>query len=140
MYNKYSQSLMDYLMLVVKDMPSLDQLRLHFKGKGQDPNAKNLYNLWSDADNKISNRKFRRPADMTESDIKKLESSGLVEMHGRDLRVTAKGEKALREMILADDTFQLNKRAGSSNMVKTASSLPKAKDWYTRLTDEDIAS
>ena len=139
MYNKQSQSLIDYLMLVVKDMPSLEHLKLHFKAKGTDPSAKKLYSLWSDTENKIADRKFRRPSDMTEADVRSLERSGLVEIHGKDMRVTARGVVALRQMILDDDEFHLSKKAESSLVIKTASAKGY-KNWYTRMLDEDIVS
>lgn len=119
--NKEAQSLLDYLLQVMPELKD-QKFRLMIRPQGKDPNAKKLYGLWSDASNKISERKFRRPPTMSDSEVKSLESAGLIEVHGKDLKVTSQGVLVLRKMILDDDTFHLGKKSNCEDCrVKTAS-------------------
>lgn len=137
MYNRVSQSIMDYLMLVIKDLPGIDRLKMHVPRKSSDPMAKKLYALWSDSSNKISSRKMRRPLDLSDADIKSMETAGVIQVQGSDLKVTAKGEKLLLKMILDDDSFAL-KKANSEGLIKTASAKKKSSNWYRRNRNENI--
>ena len=139
MYNRVSQSIMDYLMLVIKDLPGMDGFKMHVQRKPSDPMAKKLYSLWSDSSNKISSRKMRRPLDLSDADIRGMESAGVIQVQGNDLKVTAKGEKLLLQMILDDDSFAL-KKANNQGLIKTASVEKKAitLNWYRRIRNENI--
>lgn len=136
MYNRFSQSIMDYLMLVIKDMPGMENLKIHVRRRDTDPMAKKLYSLWRDSSNKISGRKLRRPLDLSDDDLKKMESSGIIQIQGKDLKVTAKGEKILLQMILDDDDFAL-KKAEENSLIKMAASK-KPLNWYARIKNENI--
>lgn len=135
---KQAQSLLDYLLQVMPELKD-QKFRMTLRPIGKDPNAGKLYGLWNDASNKISERKFRRPPAMSESDIKSLVTAGLVELHGKDIKVTSQGVLVIRKMILDDDSFHLDKKACEECRVKTAGVLnPPQYGWYQRYRDANI--
>lgn len=138
--NKQAQSLLDYLLQVMPELKD-QKFRLVLRPHGKDPNAKNLYGLWNDASNRIADRKFRRPPNMSEAELKSLVSAGLVEIHGKELKVTSHGVVVLRKMILEDDKFQLGKKAECEEcVVKTASVEVSPNTWYKRYRDANSSS
>jgi hypothetical protein len=155
--NKQAQSLLDYLLQVMPELKD-QKFKLMIRPQGKDPNAKSLYGLWSDAANKIGERKFRRPPTMSDKDVKSLESSGMIEIQGKDLKVTSHGVLVLRKMILDDDAFHLGKKSECEDCrVKTASvekpiffspisrpqnwNMPKkSNNWYKRFKDANASA
>lgn len=142
--NKQAQSLLDYLLQVMPELKD-QKFKLMIRPQGKDPNAKSLYGLWNDASNKISERKFRRPPTMSDRDMKSLESAGLIEIHGKELKVTSQGVTVLRKMILDDDTFHLGKKSECEKcVVKTASRSGEFSqsnnNWYQRYKDADATA
>lgn len=135
---KQAQSLLDYLLQVMPELKD-QKFRIMLRQQANDPNAKKLYNLWSDASNHITDRKFKRPPTMSENDVKSLERSGLIEVHGKDLKVTSQGTVVLRKLILDDDTFYLDKSACTNCRRKTASVIEKnTSSWYKRYKDDNV--
>lgn len=141
MLSKLSQSLMDYLLQVMPELKGKD-FKLMLRPLTKDPNAKKLYDLWSEASNKITERKFHRPPAMSDSDLRSLETSGMIEVLGDAIKVTVKGADVLRKMILDDNKFYLGKKASGNIMIKNASNnvsianLPtNANNWYQRIKD-----
>jgi len=130
---KETKSLLDYLMDVMPELGN-GSFRVMLKQKS-DPNTSKLYSLWQDSESKISNRKYSRPPNMTEKDIKSLESSGFVEIQGKNMKITNSGVAALRTMILDNDAFALSKKSFSQSFTKTASRQNKRNNWYNRLKD-----
>ena len=102
-----------------------------------DPNAKALYEVWSDVENKIADRKFVRPPTMSQSQIAKLESSGLVEIQGKYLKVTSKGAEAIKSIILQTEKSAFNKSASQNiKLIKEASRKNVEvykNNWYSRI-------
>lgn len=145
---KQAQSLLDFLMEVMPDIVGPD-FSIVLKKDVDNPNAKKLYGLWSDSENKISERKFKRPPSMTESDVKELEVAGFIEIQGRDIKVTSKGVSVIKEMILNDNSSPLDKEASSGGLKKIASkdedrcitpisfsANPVFKHWYKSINRE----
>lgn len=128
--NKEAQmSLIDFLQDAI---PELQHFTLLVKkNPASDTNAQKLYSIWSDMGNKVADRKFLRPPSMTQSELTKLESSGLVEIHGKYLKVTAKGADAIKSMILHSEKSSFNKSSFSNVIIKTAQQKTKtANNWY----------
>ena len=117
------QSLFDFL---VDLMPDLQIMRVK---QGPSSEEKSLFSMWSDAENKISGKKFHRPPTMSESDVAKLEDAGLIQVQGRSLRVTDRGAKAIQQIILSEEKSIFEKAASRSGIVKTAS--------YQTMTDDE---
>lgn len=122
-------SLLDFLQ---DSIPELQNFTLLVKKTpSSDANVQKLYGIWSDVGNKVADRKFLRPPTMTESDIMKLESSGLVEIHGRYLKVTSKGADAIKGMILHSEKSSFTKSSFSRGIIKTAQQKTQtANNWY----------
>ncbi len=129
---KQAQSLYDFLLQVMPELGDGNIQLLVRQKTISDPNASSLYSLWTDSGNRISERKYRRPPTMTESDVKKLEQGGMLEVQGKDLKITSRGEKVIMEMILNDDHSPLDKVSRSKPLIKTASKKSNFKNWYTR--------
>ena len=125
-------SLYDYLLNIMPELGD-GNFKIIIREKS-DPNASKLYNLWQDAESKLSERRFRRPPTMSETDVKALERSGFIEMQGSNMKITNKGVVAIRKMILDDDSFALAKSAASQGMRKVASVRShSSSNWYQRL-------
>ena len=131
-HKKAQTSLLDFLMDVMPDMQNLT-LVIN-PGSRKDPNAETLYNIWSDIENKVADRKFVRPATLSSREVGNLESAGLVQSNGKYLRVTSKGVKAIRQMILNSEQSAFEKSAFSLGMIKTAQVQEQTStgNWYTQ--------
>lgn len=130
--NKEAQtSLLDFLQDAI---PELQHFTLLVKpGPSSDPNVQRLYDIWSDVQNKVADRKFLRPPTMSGTEVSKLESSGLVEVQGKYLKVTSKGVDAIKSMILHSEKSSFNKSASSAGMTKVAQQQQMAdqpNNWY----------
>ena len=130
--NKEAQtSLLDFLQDAI---PDLQHFTFLIKpGPSSDPNVRALYDIWSNVENKIADRKFLRPPAMSRSEVSKLESSGLVEIHGRYLKVTSKGADAIKSMILHSEKSSFNKSSSSKNLIRTAQqqAVDQVNNWYS---------
>lgn len=133
-------SLLDFLM---DAMPELGDMRIMINpNSSSNPTAQTLYSMWSDMENKISDRKFVRPPKLSQGEVTKMESSGLVEIQGKYLKVTSKGANAIKEIILNTEKSSFDKLASSSpsksnSSVKVAQkNIKVSKNWYARQRDE----
>lgn len=137
--NKQSQtSLLDFLM---DAMPELGNMRIMVNpGSANNPTAQALYSMWSDMENKISDRKFVRPPKLSQGEVSKMESSGLVEIQGKYLKVTAKGANAIKEIILNTEKSSFEKSSSTETNTVSANTSVKvahanikvSKNWYSR--------
>lgn len=134
---RYAQSLFDFLIDIMPELGDGNiSLLIKQRNNNRDPNSQKLYSLWTDTESKISERKFRRPPNMTEADIKNLEDIGFLQVQGKELKVTAKGVEIIREMILDDDHSFFDKKSSSETMTKTASrDVNTLKNSYTVLNN-----
>lgn len=119
------QSLIDILLQI---MPALQDARSRMVDKN-DPSKISLFSMW-DGSNKLSSRKIVKPSNLSATEIKKMESAGLVQDEGKYIKITEKGAEAIKVMILNDNTFALSKKASSSSKL----------GWYQKLKNEDFLS
>ena len=129
--NKETQkSLIDFLQDAI---PELQHFTLLINpNPTKDPNAQKLYDIWADMENKVADRKFLRPPKMSRTEVSKLESSGLVEVQGKYLKVTAKGVNAIKSMILHHENSSFEKSSSIKSIIKTAqkNNVNVSKNWY----------
>jgi len=62
-----------------------------------------LYNIWKNPNNKISNKVYKHPKDISQDDLDSLISYGLMRKAGNGLQITGKGSNIIKTMILGDD-------------------------------------
>jgi len=123
-------SLFDFLL---DSIPELQFIRN--KKNGPSSVERSLYSLWSDAENQINSRKFQKPIGMDDAVVMQLESSGLVEVHNKNIKVTNKGANAIQKIILNEETSIFEKSASQNGIVKVASIQNNiSRDtWYQRI-------
>jgi len=145
--NKVAQSLIDLLIqipgLQLQILPGLKQ---NIGLQTRDPKAKMLMAVWEDVANKVADKKFKRPATMSQRDIQELEVAGYIKQHGDNIVMTKKGSDLIKIMLLNDNshTFDEEKNEiseifskGSDKKIKRASSdnvIPTicCCNWYKR--------
>lgn len=113
------QSLLDMLLQI---MPALQQVKNNLPKNN--PLNNSLYQIWTNV-GKTSSHKFPKPMNLASAEIKSMISAGLVEEHGKYIKITNKGVDSLKAMILNDNTFALEKKASSSK-----------NGWYQKLKNE----
>lgn len=128
------QSLMDFLQGLLPGIG--DQVMILRPQKKIDENAQALYDIWKNVENKVANQKLSRPPNVNEKTVKKLEAAGLISIHGKDMKVTANGVQAIKELILETEESAFEKSASNNAMVKTASRKEKLSGWYGRIRDQ----
>lgn len=65
--------------------------------------AETLFSIWRTGQNKINNKTYKRPYNISLHNIKQMEKEDLIKSIGDKIEITAKGEKVLKIMILGDD-------------------------------------
>lgn len=65
--------------------------------------VKALMSVWKDENSAIAYRKFKRPDDITSAEIDLMVKEKLIEDHGSELEVTAKGVEVIKTTILGDE-------------------------------------
>jgi hypothetical protein len=85
------QSLLDMLLQI---MPALQNVKNNNLGKN-DKTGDFLYSLWNNS-GKTANRKFEKPSNLPNADITKMISAGLIEEHGKYIKITEKAQPHLR--------------------------------------------
>lgn len=126
------QSLMN---LIFDIIPSIKGLQIRVNRDGNNSQARTLLALWDNEENKIADRQYRRPVNMSVDDIRTLVSSGYIVEHGNHLKITHKGSQTIKNLILQDQSSSFDKKAScSSGYCKMASkkeerNLPMS-NWY----------
>lgn len=132
--NKISQSLLQLLLNIPGlELHLMPGLKPNIGIKTNDPKAKMLMSMWEDVENKIADKKFKKPATFSSRDITELETAGYVKQHGDNLVITQKGSDLIKIMLLNDDSNSFEKQA--EQRVKTASYLCSCnlpQNWYKR--------
>ena len=121
---KQNQSLLDYLQNIIPNL----QNQVNILNK----NAEILYSLWRQSNDIGKNNKIEKPVDFDSKDILNLEKSGYVQVQGKLIKLTEKGIKTIREMILNDDYHAFESKYKQSS-IKLASINDKNKNWYKKL-------
>lgn len=118
---KHSQSVIDYLFQILPNNKSISTKT----NAVDDQSAKILYSLWRTAENKQSNKVYKKPVTMSWYDVEKLETQGLAKRIQDNIEITDKGSKVLRVMILGNNTSIFDKdglvnySTALTNMVNT---------------------
>lgn len=103
--------------------------------------AKSLYNIWRTGSKNEENKVFKKPVTLSKDDVERMKNDGLIIAIGDNIKVTDKGSKVIRVMILGDDrsVFEDNgipidyhKALNSAKGVKTAKRHRIASSWWAR--------
>lgn len=101
------QSLLDFIM---KIMPELQDgkggpifLMLDRKPAVNKKAVKALMSMWKDEDAEVSSRKFRRPSDLSSTEIDLMVKENLIKDLGSEIEITAKGVEIIKTNILGDE-------------------------------------
>ena len=126
---KQNQSLLDYLQQII---PNLNKLQNNFKFV--DKNSQMLYDLWHQSDFSATTGKMRQPADFDQRDVLELEKMGYIQIQGKMIKLTSKGIKVVKKMILNDDHNAFEQSDSDQNL-KFASSYKRIKNnWYSKIS------
>lgn len=97
------KSLLDFLMYIMPDMKDV-KFMIFQKPTVDKQSVKKLMSLWKEEDKSDGFRRFKRPEDMTLSDIELLEKEQLVRAVGSgEVEITSKGVDIIKTMILGDE-------------------------------------
>jgi hypothetical protein len=78
--------------------------RIHKPQTDVDGNAAStLFNIWKDQKNKISENLYQRPATISKQELDVMKKEGLISDLGNKIKLTPKGEKVIKIMILGDE-------------------------------------
>lgn len=90
--------------------------------------VKKLMALWKDEGAALTYRKFKRPDDISRTDIDLMIAEGLVKDHGSEIEVTAKGVEIIKTTILGDERSAYEDDGNSLDYeVALANTKPKRK-------------
>jgi hypothetical protein len=103
MRKEAQQSLLDLLIRLVPDWGKEITIIRTRRPTIDRQAAKKLYAMWLDAKNKISDKTFKRPEDITKADIEKMENEGLIKEKKEEIEITAKGVDVIKTMLLGDE-------------------------------------
>ncbi len=107
--------------------------------------AKALYSMWSNTKNKLSERKFKKPREISAEELNAMEDEKLIIRKGDEIEVTAKGVDIIKTMVLGDErsvyeddgkvmdyhTAHANTKPRNLKTGKIASH--QSTNWYRRL-------
>jgi len=97
--SQHSQTL-DFL---INNLYDIDLSTYKHKGHVDPSSAKFLYSVWKDPDNQISNRIYKKPKTLNETDIESMKDQGLIKCIGDKIEITSKGSDIVKTMILGND-------------------------------------
>jgi hypothetical protein len=137
---KKNAQLADY---IIEIMPGIE-LNVQRKPDIDPEAAKNLFAIWKNEKNKVKKDTYKRPETMSKYQLDAMVKEGLVNQVGNRLEITDKGSKAIRTMLLGDDSSIFDRdedqidystaEAKTKNAHNTGKSLSKqASDiWWSR--------
>lgn len=140
MFKKSQSSIWDSL---IRIMPELEN-QVRSRPEYIDPIAANcLYSMWRTGVSKDGSS-FRRPPTLGKSEVDRMKNCGLIKVIGNEVKVTEKGSKVIKVMILGDDRsvfedngvdIDYNKALSNTRTTKTAKSnkaAQKEEGWWDR--------
>jgi len=65
--------------------------------------AKSLFTIWQDENNKVGEKSFRKPINISSNEIERMQKEGLVRYIGDRIEITSKGSDVIKTLILGDD-------------------------------------
>lgn len=98
-----------------------------------------LFNIWKDKKNKLSDNLYKKPADITSSDISNMERAGLVKAHDNKIHITNEGSKTIKSMILGDERSSFEDDGSNINYkqaVKNTKTPSKLKDRNKKIEND----
>jgi len=142
---KFGQSIYDSL---IRLMPELKQNLINHRDYVDPIAAKALYSLWRNGSQKTGSKVYKKPATLSQEEIKRMKSAGLVQSIGENISITDKGSKVINIMILGDSRsifeddglmIDYDKALASTKNLKTAKIKKTASvSWWDRF--EKIAA
>ncbi len=141
--NKYGQSsIWDNL---IRIMPEFRE-RIMKSPDYVDPTvARSLYDVWRTGSQNSTDKVFKKPATLSRDEVIRMKDDGLVQAIGDNLKITDKGQKIIKIMILGDDrsifeddgvSIDYNKALEQMKEVKTAKRLKAASSWWGRFEEK----
>jgi len=106
--------------------------------------ARSLYDVWRTGSQSSADKAFKKPATLSKDEVDRMKDSGLVLAIGDNLKITDKGQKIIKIMILGDDrsifeddglVIDYNKALDKTRGVKTAKRL-RIASWWDRFEEE----
>ena len=131
--NKFSQSLVDFLM----NVPGFQE-DFHKDNFVRAKPASRLFSIWKDISNKISEDVYRKPFNVASADVEDLVKEGLVKHIGDRLHITAKGTEVIKILILGDDRSVFEDNGKDISIEAAQDSIDKVakkraeKQWWRR--------
>jgi len=105
-----------------------------------------LYSIWKNPNNKIGEKVYKHPKNISQGDLDDLISHGLMQRTGGGLQITSKGSNLIKIMILGDNrsAFETGRDIDyvtASNNIKLANKQKKknkkvADVWWKNLNGE----
>jgi hypothetical protein len=102
--------------------------------------AKSLYNVWrTGSSTDKSQRAFKKPATLSHVEVERMKNEGLILAFGDNLKITDKGQKIIKVMILGDDRsifeddgspLDYNKALNHTKGIKTAKQRKVASTFW----------
>jgi len=142
--NKYGQSsVWDNL---IKIMPELKNRIIKSPDYVDSITAKSLYNIWRTGNNNSYNSFFKKPVTLGQEEVDRMKSSGLIQVVGDNLKITNKGQKIIKIMILGDDrsifeddgvVIDYNKALNQTKGIKTAKKHRVASSWWDQFKKDN---
>lgn len=127
-FKKFAQlSVVDILL---NRMPELHP-SLYSKMEHRAELEEKLFNIWKNKKNKIAEKTYKKPVDITSKEVAALEKAGLVQATGSNLHFTHKGSNVIKSMILGDERSSFEDDGSTINYkqaVKNTKSPSKLKD------------
>lgn len=140
---KYNQSsIWDNL---IRIMPSLKDKIIKSPDYVDPTIAKSLYNVWRTGSKNSDNNFFKKPVTLSQEEVKKMKDVGLIQVIGDNLKITNKGQKIIRIMILGDDrsifeddgvVIDYNKALDQTKGIKIAKKHKVASSWWDQFKEK----
>lgn len=121
----------------------MPELKNQIKNRSESVNpidANCLYGIWKNGTNAGDNKTFKRPDFVHMEEINRMKNAGLIQSIDDKIKITDKGEKIIKTMILGDDRSSFNdngisidysKALNNTRGVKTAKKH-KFASWWDR--------
>lgn len=107
--------------------------------------AKSLYNIWRTSNKNSNNKFFKKPVTLGQEKIEGMKNAGLIQVIGDNLKITDKGQKIIKIMILGDDRsvfeddgviIDYSKALDQTKGIKTAKKHKIASSWWDQFEKE----
>jgi len=133
---KYSQSLFDFIVDHFPDFQKQIKNKMLMDGDA----ASKLLGIWKKQENAVGKRIFKKPENITSSDISNMQKEGLIRLLGDKIEITAKGSEVIKTLILGDERSvyedngkDIDIRTASANVNTRSKKQKRSSDlWWDR--------